>query len=66
VLKRRQKSKLCEAVASVPFWFHSIDLGHGVTTLGLKSPEQLRVELDRLHLPDLRGKTFLDVGAWDG
>jgi tRNA (mo5U34)-methyltransferase len=50
----------------VPFWFHSIDLGHGVTTPGLKSPEQLRVELDRLHLPDLRGKTFLDVGAWDG
>ena len=45
-------------------WFHTIDLGHGVITPGEDdSPAKLR----RLNLPqDLSGKTFLDVGAWDG
>ncbi len=47
-------------------WFHSIDLGQGVTTAGRKSAEQLAQELQALHLPDLNGKTVLDVGAWDG
>src|SRR5215471_8503954 len=45
-------------------WFHTIDLGHGVVTPGEDdSPAKLR----RLKLPqDLSGKTFLDIGAWDG
>lgn len=49
----------------VPFWFHSIDLG-GFTTEGHKTPERLARELQELRLPDLRGKTVLDIGAWDG
>ena len=53
-------------VAKVPLWFHSMDLGRGVTTPGQKSPAQLAGELARLRLPDLRKKTVLDVGAWDG
>jgi tRNA (mo5U34)-methyltransferase len=44
-------------------WFHTIDLGSGVTTPGLVDPS---VILPRLRLPDLAGKTVLDVGAWDG
>jgi glycosyltransferase involved in cell wall biosynthesis/SAM-dependent methyltransferase len=51
---------------SVPFWFHSIDLGHEVVTRGVKSAEVLAAEARNLNLPDLRGKTVLDIGAWDG
>ena len=51
---------------SMPFWFHSIDLGHGVVTRGVKSPHVLAAEARNLNLPDLTGKTVLDIGAWDG
>jgi len=47
-------------------WFHSLDLGHGVVTDGVKSPELLAHELAAMQLPDLEGRTVLDVGAWDG
>jgi tRNA (mo5U34)-methyltransferase len=45
-------------------WFHTIDLGNGVVTPGRdESPRKL----GWLGLPeDLRGRTVLDVGAWDG
>ncbi len=45
-------------------WFHRINLGNGVVTPGVDdSPGKLAA----LHLPDnLRGKTVLDIGAWDG
>ena len=44
-------------------WFHSIDLGRGVTTKGLSDPDAT-VTLDQL--PDFAGKSVLDIGAWDG
>jgi hypothetical protein len=45
-------------------WFHQIDLGHGILTPG---DGKNRQKLAGFHLPDdLTGKTFLDVGAWDG
>jgi tRNA (mo5U34)-methyltransferase len=50
----------------VPFWWHSIDLGNGVVTPGRKGAEQLAGELATMQLPDLHGKTVLDIGAWDG
>src|SRR5262249_27742269 len=53
-------------VAAVPFWWHSIDLGFGVTTPGMKSAEQLAKETAALALPGFAGKTVLDIGAWDG
>ena len=53
-------------IAAVPFWCHSIDLGSGVTTPGVKTPEFLAKELAALRLPDVRGKSVLDIGAWDG
>ncbi len=46
-------------------WFHSIDLPGG-TTPGAKSGVQLAGELAGLQLPDLNGKTVLDIGSWDG
>ena len=44
-------------------WFHQIELPDGSVTPGV---DNSREKLNRLKLPDLRGKTFLDVGAWDG
>ena len=58
--------ELYQKVAAVPIWFRSIDLGMGVVTPGVKSPEQHGQELNNLRLPDLRGKSVLDIGAWDG
>jgi len=55
-----------ERVSSVPFWWHSIQLNPEVVTPGFKSPDILARELEAIHLPDLRGKSVLDVGAWDG
>jgi tRNA (mo5U34)-methyltransferase len=45
-------------------WFHTIDLGHGIVTRGGdESPRKLGwIKLP----PDLRGKSVLDIGAWDG
>lgn len=45
-------------------WFHSMDLGHGIVTRGEVDTQKA---LRRYQLPaDLTGKTFLDIGAWDG
>lgn len=51
---------------SVKFWWHSIDLGQGIVTDGAKTHTAISRELKSLHLPELRGKTVLDIGAYDG
>jgi tRNA (mo5U34)-methyltransferase len=43
-------------------WFHSMDLGDGLVTRGDSAPSELIARA----MPDLRGKSVLDVGAWDG
>lgn len=49
------------------FWFHSIDLGNGIVTPGLKSTEILAGEYaNTFNGLDLAGKRVLDVGAWNG
>ena len=53
-------------VDRVGFWWHSIDLGDGVVTPGVKTPQQLAHELEAAALPALHGKTVLDIGGWDG
>jgi tRNA (mo5U34)-methyltransferase len=62
VLAREEAERL---VASVPFWYHSIDLGP-TATKGVRSAPSLAREVTRLRLPDLGGKSVLDIGAWDG
>ena len=47
------------------FWWHSINLGDRITP-GHKSTDLLEREWNQLHFPDLQGKTFLDIGCWDG
>ena len=53
-----------QAEAAKISWFHSLDLGHGIVTRGCDdSPNKLKA----LGIPkNLRGKTVLDIGAWDG
>jgi tRNA (mo5U34)-methyltransferase len=43
-------------------WFHTIDLGNGLVTRG-DSPHS---EVIAQSIPELQGKTVLDIGAWDG
>jgi tRNA (mo5U34)-methyltransferase len=66
IRERRGQRRARAAVDSVGYWFHSIDVGHGVVTRGQKPPEVLAAEWDQLRLPPLAGKTVLDIGAWDG
>jgi len=44
-------------------WYHSIDVAPGVVTPGWFD---LRHALDRIPIPDVRGKRCLDIGTWDG
>jgi tRNA (mo5U34)-methyltransferase len=50
-----------QAAADALRWYHSIDLGHGVVTKGA-SAQETSVAV----LPDVAGKSVLDIGAWDG
>lgn len=58
-----QSEDLRSEVAEIN-WYHTIDLGNGITTEGIDdSPNRLK----RLGMPEnLQGMTVLDVGAWDG
>jgi tRNA (mo5U34)-methyltransferase len=48
-------------------WFHSIDLGDGQVTPGVKSVATLQAQSISLNLPaTLHGSSVLDIGAWDG
>lgn len=60
------RDAIIERVKSVPFWWHSIDLGEGIVTPGHKTPDILRQEVKALRLPMMSGKSVLDIGAWDG
>jgi tRNA (mo5U34)-methyltransferase len=60
------RSELQNMAASVGYWFHSIDFGQGVVTQGIKSAKQLSKELAKCALPNLVGKSVLDIGGIDG
>jgi tRNA (mo5U34)-methyltransferase len=48
-------------------WFHSIDLGDGTHTISAdRTGTERKREEACLGKVDLRGKSVLDVGAWDG
>jgi tRNA (mo5U34)-methyltransferase len=51
---------------AIPFWWHSIELGEGAVSRGHKTPERHAAEVEALALPDLGGRSVLDIGAWDG
>jgi tRNA (mo5U34)-methyltransferase len=65
MVDEHRATALQKEVDAVPYWWHSIDLGHGVVTPG--GTGDTSELLQRLALPDdLTGKTVLDIGAWDG
>ena len=49
-----------------PWWYHSIELAPGIVTPGLAPVDYWKSIFQTLQLPDLRGKSVLDIGAWDG
>ncbi len=56
------QEELQAAVDAVPYWYHRIDLPHGITTPGWAplDPSVYRIP------EDMTGAVVLDVGAWDG
>ena len=50
-----------QAQADALQWYHTIDLGHGVVTKGV-GVQSTGPEI----LPDVTGRSVLDIGAWDG
>lgn len=56
------RQTLLERIAAVPYWYHAIDLGNGVTT-----PGWAPINADAYRVPErFDGENVLDVGAWDG
>jgi tRNA (mo5U34)-methyltransferase len=51
------------AVASVPVWYHTMELAPGVVTPGWFD---LRPIVEQLPWPEVTGKRCLDVGTYDG
>jgi tRNA (mo5U34)-methyltransferase len=48
-------------------WWHSIDLGGGVVTTGVKTLAIMQSEYKNTFLNiDLTGRSVLDIGAWNG
>jgi len=48
-------------------WWHSIDLGGGRITPGVRKLDDLQSRYANFKLPeDLSGKRVLDIGCWDG
>jgi tRNA (mo5U34)-methyltransferase len=54
---------IADAVASIPLWYHTIDLPRSVTTPGWFDHRPI---IDDLPWPDVRGKRCLDIGTFDG
>jgi len=52
-------------VSALP-WHHQIDFGAGVLSPGNTPIATLRAQADVYFEGIIGGKTFLDVGAWDG
>ena len=55
-----------QVLASHPEWYHSIELAPGMVTPGRAPLASWQTELRDLQLPDLQGKSVLDIGAYDG
>ena len=59
--------ELYAQVHAIPAWFHSIDLGDGVVTPGVKRSKTLAREAGAIfENAPVAGKSVLDIGAWDG
>jgi len=59
------RKKLQKDVNKVKFWWHKIELGHGVVTPGQTSQRIQNIRAQAIPQP-LNGKSVLDIGCWDG
>jgi len=59
----RDSAEVRERIATVPHWYHTIDVAPAVSTPGWYD---LRHVVDLLPWPDVRGKRCLDIGTFDG
>jgi len=60
------RARANELVTAVP-WLHSIRLFPDLVVKGVKPPETLEAERQRiLETIDIKGRTVLDVGSWNG
>src|SRR5215210_6549791 len=60
---RAEKQRLVDQIRP---WHHSIRVDDGVVTQGGKTLQHHLAHIGRLPLPDLAGKSVLDLAAWDG
>lgn len=65
------KEAVMKKLEKISFWWHSIELGYGIITPGkhggIHHPSGDKALLENMKLPqDLKGKSVLDIGAWDG
>ncbi len=60
------RARAQQILSEYPEWYHSIELAEGIVTPGRAPLATWRAQLERLALPDLRGKSVLDIGAYDG
>ncbi len=60
-------SSVEERVRELRHKFHSpFDFGDGITTKRWYVNRRFALRLSLWKLPDVTGKTVLDIGAWDG
>jgi len=61
-MSENERQTILDRVAAFPYWYHRIELPHGVVTPGWapRVPEAYAIP------DDLSGKRVLDIGAWDG
>ena len=60
-MSARDDSAELQAQADAFGWYHTIDLGNGVVTKGISVQET-----SPGVIPDVAGRSVLDIGAWDG
>jgi hypothetical protein len=58
------REELEQMADSLPFWWHSIDLGHGVKTKGVKAGGDMANELKALASPNFAVQPFLTLAQW--
>jgi tRNA (mo5U34)-methyltransferase len=60
-------SAIQSRIASIPHWYHQIEVAPGITTPGTHASALGLSDLDEIGLPrDRAGKRVLDIGARDG
>lgn len=64
-MKSFTKLEKISLIKKVPYWWHAIDLGDNIVTPGFTAPWVHKL-LSSAIPKNLKGKTVLDIGAWDG